>query len=173
MPLSEYTQAERDGMVIDHGDEYCISKIITDDLPDAVTEDMIREATKQDPVSQKLIACIMKGHISQDETLKPYRQVFHELTNFNNIILRGKKVLIPDYELVPGEGTLREQIVDIAHEGHQGTVKCKQYLRLHVWFPGIDKMAQEKTEGCEGCQATTLESRRDPIKPTVLPNEPW
>ena len=31
-------------------------------------------------------------------------------------------------------------MVKMAHEGHQGIVRTKQLLRVHVWFPGIDKM---------------------------------
>ena len=80
IPLAEYTEEELTDMVLDHGDEYSINKIITDDLPDAVTKKMIKEATAKDPTCQKLIECLEKGHISDDEELKPYRQIFHELT---------------------------------------------------------------------------------------------
>ena len=85
VPLANYSEDEIDNMIIDHGDEYCINKIITDDLPDAVTAEMIREATAKDPTCQKLIACIKKGHITEDDDLKPYRQVFHELTHFKGV----------------------------------------------------------------------------------------
>ena len=171
--LSEYSEEDIGNMVIDHGDEFCINKIITDDLPDAVTKEMIKEATAKDPTCQKLIACIQSGYITEDEELKPYRQIFHELTHFNGVILRGSRLLIPDAELVPGEGTMRQQVVDIAHEGHQAIVKCKKYLRSKLWFPGLDKMVEEKVEGCRGCQATTYTPTRDPLKPTELPESPW
>ena len=39
-------------MVIDLDDDLCISKIVTDDLPDAVTLNMVQQATKQDPIMQ-------------------------------------------------------------------------------------------------------------------------
>ena len=126
--LADYTASEIADMVINQGDELGINKIITDDLPDAVTLPMIQQATKQDPICQKLITCITKGHITEDPTLKPYRQVFQELTYTNGILLREDKLLIPDAEPSPGAGTLQKHIVDIAHEGHQGTVKCKQLL---------------------------------------------
>ena len=49
LPLGQYTTKEINDMVIDQDDDLCISKIVTDDLPDAVTLKMIQQATKQDP----------------------------------------------------------------------------------------------------------------------------
>lgn len=51
-------------MVIYEGDELCIRRIVTDDLPDAVTLTMVQQATKQDQQLQKLISCIQKGHLT-------------------------------------------------------------------------------------------------------------
>ena len=70
--LADYTASKIADMVINKGDELGISKIITNDLPDAVTLPMIQQATKQDPICQKLITCITKGYITEDPTLKPY-----------------------------------------------------------------------------------------------------
>ena len=119
-----------------------------------------------------MIACIKKGHITKDDDLKPYRHIFLELTHFDRVILRGNRLLIPDTELVPGEGSMRQQVVDIAHEGHQAFIKWKQYLCSKLWFSGLEKMVEEKVEveGCRGCQATTYTPTRDPLKPTELPD---
>ena len=48
--------------VIEDDDELCISRIITSDLPDAVTLPMIRKATANDPVSQKLNLPLNEDH---------------------------------------------------------------------------------------------------------------
>ena len=50
IPLADYTASEIAEMVINQGNELGINKIITDDLPDAVTLPMIQQATKQDPI---------------------------------------------------------------------------------------------------------------------------
>ena len=173
VPLSEYSTKQMEDMVIDANDELCINSIITNDLPDAVTHEMIRQATKQDATMQKLIKCIQKGHINREVCLQEYRQIFDELTYAQGVILKGEKLVIPDSEVVPGTGKLRQLVVDLAHEGHQGAVKCKQLLRAKVWFPGIDRMVEEKVAGCQGCQATTYTPTRDPLKPTKLPDGPW
>ena len=90
-------------MVIDLDDDLCISKIVTDDLPDAVTLKMVQQATKQDPIMQKLITCIQKGYITDDHNLRDYRHVFQELTHWNGVILRGYRLLIPDAEVTPAQ----------------------------------------------------------------------
>ena len=101
LPLSHYTDRELNDMVIDQGDELCISKIVTDDLPDAVTLKMVQQATQQDPVMQRLIVCINRGYIIDDKALQDYRQVFQELSHWNGVILRGDRLLIPDAEVTP------------------------------------------------------------------------
>ena len=59
-------------------------------------------------------------------------------------------------------------MVDIAHEGHQGAVKCNELLRAKVWFPQLDKI-----KNCLACQASTYAPTHDPLKPTKLPDHPW
>ena len=135
LPLDTFSDRQLDEMLIDRDDELCISKIVTDDLPDAVTLPMIQAATAQVPVLQKLLQCIKKGYIGSDPALKPYRPLFQELSHSNGVILRGDRLVIPDIEFMPGAGSLRQVIVDLAHEGHQGVVKCKQLLRSRLWFP--------------------------------------
>ena len=34
---------------------------------------------------------------------------------------------------------LRDRVVQLEHEGHQGIVKTKYRLRSKVWWPGMDK----------------------------------
>ena len=66
LPLETYSAQQLEDMVIDMDDELCINKIITDDLPDAVTLPMIQTATEQDPTLQKLINDIQKGYTGND-----------------------------------------------------------------------------------------------------------
>ena len=159
--------------IVEDDDELCISRIITSDLPDAVTLPMIQRATTNDPVSQKVIGCIARGFATDEETIKPFRKVFHELTSVNGVILKGDKLYIPDIELTPGAGSLQRLCVELAHEGHQGETKTKKLIRSKVWFPGVDKLIEEKVQACRGCLATTKQSQRDSLKPTLLPDRPW
>lgn len=168
--LSTFTDKERSRMYIDDGNDLVISAIITSDLPDAVTPKMVSIATKHSQEMQKLVSAIAKCEVPNDPELKPYRAVFQELACKDDIVLRGDRVVIPPETDI---GNLRQMVVDIAHEGHQGEVKCKRLLRSRVWFPGLDDLVKSKVTGCIGCQATTYTPRRDPLKPTPLPDRAW
>lgn len=95
------------------------------------------------------------------------------LNYFQGVILQGDRLVIPNTEMARGTGTLRQYVVDIAHEGHQGAVKCKQLLTAKVWFTQLDKMVDTKIKTCLACQTTLYVPTRDPLKPTKLPDRPW
>ena len=63
-------------MIMDEDDEICISRIITSDLPDAVTLEMVQKAASCDPTAMKLAQCIKKGFIDGDFKLKHFRKYF-------------------------------------------------------------------------------------------------
>ena len=171
--LDQYTEAEVQNMELETDDEVCISALITNDLPDAVDLKTVQRATKEDRVSQKLINCIKRGQLDRHDELVPFRWVFQELMYAEGVILRQDRLFIPDVELYPGSGSLRNLVVDLAHEGHQGVVKCKRLLRAKVWFPQMDKMVERKVSGCRGCQASTRTVTRDPLRPSPLPERVW
>ncbi len=68
---------------------------------------------------------------------------------------------------------LQHKALDLAHEGHQGLVKTKQLLREKVWFPGIDKQAEQLISACIPCQASTTYSKHQPLQMSELPEGPW
>ena len=50
------------------------------------------------------------------ETLKPYYSVSSELTMQHSILMRNNRIMIPS--------SLRENMLDRLHAGHQGITKC-------------------------------------------------
>ena len=96
-----------------------------------------------------------------------YRKVKDELSVCNGIVLTGNRIIIPT--------SLRSKAIDLAHVSHQGIVKTKRLLREKVWFPGIDKMAEEKMHNCLPCQASTQGKLPppEPLKMTPLPSASW
>ena len=172
-PLDGFTREEQEAMILDLEDEICINRIIEDDLPDAVTLQMLQEATKEDPVSQRVIRGLHRGYFTKDPEMQPFRHVLHELTYVDGVLLRGERLYIPDAAPMQGTPTLRQRVVEIAHEGHQGIDKTKRMLRSKCWFPLMDKMVEDKVNGCLACQATTYMPTRDPLKPTPLPQRAW
>ena len=70
--------------------------------------------------------------MQEKRTLGPrYGSILTELAVVGELVVRGPRILVPR--------TLRNKVVKLAHEGHQGITKTKEYPRTRVWFPWIDK----------------------------------
>ena len=130
------------------------------------TRDQVKEATDEDPALQELKNCINQGWIdTKVSSIQGYRYVFHELTIVDGMVLRGDRIVVP--------AKLRQRMVEIAHEGHQGLVRTKQLLKAHVWFPGMDSQCDMFVSTCIACQSNTPQTHREPLKMTELPEGPW
>ena len=95
----------------------------------------------------------------------PYKFVRNELTYIGQLILRGTRIVVPS--------SMRKQVLDLAHEGHQGIVKMKARLHEKVWWPGIDKDVEAACRSCYGCQVVGPPAPRTPVKSTPFPTAPW
>ena len=100
--------------------------------------------------------------------LKPYFATRDELSVQDMTIYRG-----PYRRLVPV--ALRKQLVDLAHETHQGIVRTKQRLRDLYWWPGMDTSVQESIRACVTCQMNDKSTKTHPapLQPVPLPDGPW
>jgi hypothetical protein len=97
--------------------------------------------------------------------LPSYRAVRFELSDYDGLLLRGNRIVMPV--------SLRESAVKLAHEGHQGISKTKQRLRSKVWWPSMDKEAERLCRACFECQLVSSPSKPEPIVSTRLPDKPW
>lgn len=68
------------------------------------------------------------------ESVKGYKIFENEFCFYGNILLRGTRIVLPQ--------KLRKDVVAAAHEGHPGIVAMKGRLRSKVWWPRIDKDAE-------------------------------
>ena len=138
-------------------EEY-VNFIASNAVPKAITRDEVRDETNKDLTMQKLKECLHNGKwsiLNQDKEkfkrnycfsdLQAFKQVEKELSDTEDgIVLRGTRIVMPK--------ALREKAVKIAHEGHLGIVKTTGLIREKVWFPGIDKLVENKTKSCIACQ---------------------
>ena len=98
--------------------------------------------------------------------VQDYKRLKDEFLVYNGVVLRMNRIFIPP--------TLRSRPVELAHLGHQGIVKTKQLIRDKVWFPGIDKLTEDKVKNCLSCQAATAKSPPpEPLRMITLPSAPW
>ena len=142
-----------------------VNYVCTNAVPKAMTLEEIKQETRNDAEMQAVIKAVETDQWNVPE-VQNYKKLKKELSVFNGLVLRRNRIVIPS--------TLRSKSVDLAHGGHQGIVKTKQLIRDKVWFPGIDKLAEEKVKNCLSCQAASTKSPPlDPLRMTSLPSGPW
>ena len=82
-----------------------------------------------------------------------------------DLIIRGNRLVIPT--------KLRQQVINPAHEGHQGLIKTNKLSREKVWFPKIDTLTEKAVKECLACQSVGQPSKPAPIQPTLIPQQAW
>ena len=122
-----------------------------------VSIDGIKEALKKDKIALKLKISLKNGTLDKNDLdLRCFFKIFNELSILKGLIVRGNHIYIPD--------SLRKKILRAAHEGHQGIVKTKQFLRDKVWYPQIDRDIENLIQNCIACQASTLKIVKNHLK---------
>ena len=137
---------------------------------DAITLQELEEETARDEALQDIIKCIANKqwqnlNYDLNSDLQSFKNVKDELSVVDGLILRDERIVIPE--------KLRERAVNIAHGSHQGIVRTKALIRETIWFPGIDRMVENKVRNCIECQACTPGGHREPMKMTKMPDSPW
>ena len=159
-------------------EEY-VNFIGTHATPVAINFDDICEATRKDPTLQKLIDLIRNNtwYILDNPEILPkdcdvtelqrFRKLRDELavTTATDVVLRGDRIIVPK--------ELRQHIINLAHEGHQGLIKTKKLIRESVWFPGIDSSVETTIKKCLACQAVGLPNKPAPLESIEIPQQPW
>uniref|UniRef100_A0A3B3RYT1 Gypsy retrotransposon integrase-like protein 1 n=1 Tax=Paramormyrops kingsleyae TaxID=1676925 RepID=A0A3B3RYT1_9TELE len=102
-----------------------------------------------------------------DPVLQPYYKLRAELSVQADFVFRGARLIVP--------GALRDSLVHIAHEGHQGIVRTKQRLRDIYWWPKMDINVMDKIAACQLCLSLdkTTKVSQVPLQPVPLPSAPW
>ena len=101
------------------------------------------------------------------------KKIFEALYNVRNeltVTLDGH--LLRDHRLVIPH-SLTQQVVQLAHVGHQGMVKTKNRICNKVWFPHRDSMVEETVRTCHWCQSTGNAPPPEPVITEDLPTRPW
>ncbi len=151
-------------------EEY-VNYIATTSTPTALILSMVAETTGRDPTLPAVMDAVRSArwynvakHPTVDpDTFRTYERLKDELTfgTTTQVIIRGTKLVIPKEQ---------RRVVDLAHEGHQGITKTKALLPEMVWFPGINKVVEERVKSCLACQVATPEAAREPLQMSPLPD---
>ena len=124
--------------------------------------------THQDRALQKLSQTIREGNwqTNKNVDLARFYPIRDEIYEAQGLIFRMERIVLPV--------ELQHKVIKSAHKlGHLGTTKMKQVLRAKYWFPGMNAMIDQMIAHCFHCQVTNKDRRQEPIKPSVIPKEPW
>ncbi|XP_015779104.1 PREDICTED: uncharacterized protein K02A2.6-like [Acropora digitifera] len=127
----------------------------------------IIEAQDEDPVCRQIKTYCSEGwpdKHSVKDAMKPYWSTRGELTVVQNILLKGTRIVIPS--------SMRLEILDKIHEGHQGIAKCRERAKSSVWWPGLSREIQDLVQQCRTC-ALHRDNKPEPLIATPLPDRPW
>lgn len=99
--------------------------------------------------------------------VQPFFLVRHELAVEAPLIFRGARLVVPK--------SLRQKIVQLAHEGQQGVVRTKQRLMELFWWPHMDDLVHKALSSCTICQSCekTAKSPAAPMQPVEFPGGPF
>ena len=103
----------------------------------------IKAHLQEDEVWKQIMAYCNKGwpeKCSLKGPIKLYAPSAAELKVQNRLLLKGSRLVIP--------ASMRLDILDKLHAGHQGIVKSRVRARKSVWWPGIDRQLEELVNEC-------------------------
>ena len=127
------------------GEEFDYVRVIVENcVPVALSDKEIERASFDDEQLTIVKSCVRSGNWSQCKAAVSYFHVKNELCVYGELLLRGTRIVIPN--------VLRDRVLRIAHEGHQGIVKMKTRLQSKVWWPKMDSDVEKLCKTCHGCQ---------------------
>lgn len=148
----------------DELEEIAIHEILSSSVSAvAITWNELVDATKQDEEIQLVLKCIQQNRL-QDLPMD-FRIFTNELCEVKEILTRSDRVVVP--------ATLRNRVLELAHEGHLGMQMMKASLRSSVWWPKIDRAVESFVKRCRGCSLVSAPDAPEPMNRKQLPTGPW
>lgn len=132
-------------------------------VPVALTGSEIATETKKDDNIQAVVKALGLG--SKEDLPKEYKPYAAELCEIDGVLLRGNRLVIPL--------SLRDRVIELAHEAHPGIAAMKRRLRQKVWWPLIDKEAEACVKRCKQCTLVSTLGAPEPLLRTKMPTKPW
>ena len=75
--------------------------------------------------------------------------------------------------VVPQAGEFQYKVLNQLHQGHPGVSRMKGIAHSFVWWPGLDKVIEEKVKSCCHCQQHQKTPSLAPLHPWEWPERPW
>ena len=122
---------------------------------------------QDDPICAKVIQYVQQGWPDKhkiEPVLKHYWKVQGDLVVHKNLLLYGKRIVVPK--------ELQRETLKKLHQGHQGIVRCQERARISFWWPGIGQQIKDLVQSCPTC-VREFSHHPEPLMFTPLPDLPW
>ena len=87
-------------------------------------------------------------------------------------VTNGGILLFQDRLLIPS--SMREEFMLKIHgAAHLSLTKCRDRIKMSVWWPGISADMDKMIKRCNFCQIHQRKQKAEPLKPSPLPDRPW
>ncbi|XP_033121564.1 uncharacterized protein K02A2.6-like, partial [Anneissia japonica] len=135
--------------------------------PDALTIDDFKIETNKDHILSNVNNIMETGKWPRLVTheLKPYYVNQCELFVYDSLLIRGNRIVVPL--------KLRQSVLSLAHETHQGMVRTKQVLRDKYYWPKVDANVESNIRNCSACEINQALPKDQPLQTSELPCRPW
>ena len=144
-------------------DETYVHLIVETSCPTAVPLSEIKRTSRADGELKMVRDGLYNGKWNQE--VNNYKTFDTELCFQDDVLLRGNRIVIPS--------ALRSRVLSAAHEGHPGIVSMKARLRTKVWWPRIDKDAENFVKAFRSCTLVSAPNPPNPMKRRALPTQAW
>ena len=141
---------------------------VTTNLPASTTYlDQLRKQLQADEDCSKVMQMCKDGWPENNACTGNLRAYWVEralLTVHEGLLLKDTRLVIPH--------SMRKEVIQRIHEGHQGIGKCRERARESVWWPGLSRQLGEEVQNCRTC----IKNRSNHAKPLMqmeLPDRPW
>ena len=119
--------------------------------------DKIRQETTSNPTTVKIAETINKGWPSSnrhmDKELKQFYSYKEGLVLNDGLILKGERILIPE--------TMKKEILEKIHTGHQRINSCLRRARELVCWPGMSTDIRNHVYECDTCRIYGTKQRKE------------
>ena len=139
---------------------------LVENLPATIDKlEQFRRAFANDEVMQKLKQYIRHGWPQRKSAAYPeiqaYWNIRDELHEAEGLLLFGERLVVP--------ASLRPDMLQVIHEGHLGSDKCKARARVNLCWPLMAVDIEEVVGRCAVCQ----KYQKEPLIPHSVPALRW
>lgn len=105
----------------------------------------------------------IKKKIPKD--IKHFWNFKHEIYEIDGIVFKNQSIIIPT--------SLRNEMLNIIHDGHLGIEKCKNRARGLLYWPKINQDIENLIENCLVCQQLQNSNKKQTLIPHEMPKLPY